>query len=72
MAISIKVGAAAEEAEAQKEAEVSSVPVNFNLNIRRSLDNDLMVYDHPDIDIVLKKDKIILLHLYHLLTKLRK
>ena len=60
MAISIKVGAAAEEAGAQKEAEVSPVPVSFNLNIRRSLDNDLMVYDHPDVDIVLKKDKIIL------------
>jgi len=60
MAISIKVGAAAEEEKAQEAQEVSSVPISFNLNIRRSLDNDLLIYDHPDVDIVVKSDKIVL------------
>ena len=66
MAISIKVGTRSggkEEAEATDERPVD---ITFKLKIRRSLDGDYMVSDHPDTDIVEKKDKIILFPKEHL------
>ena len=61
MAISIKVGAAAEQEEAVVTSEEASVPVDFKLNMRRSMDNNIMINDHPDVAIVLMvgKEKIV-------------
>ena len=55
MAISIKVGSAAEpEGDAAEEtAQQDSVAVDFKLKIRRTMDNNIMISDHPDVDIVL-------------------
>ena len=46
MAITIKVGAAANPA-----------TVTLELNIRKSIDGDLMIFDHGDIDIVVSPGK---------------
>lgn len=55
MAISIKVGSAAEPegGTTEETAQQDSVPVDFKLKIRRTMDNNLMISDHPDVDIVL-------------------
>jgi len=58
MAITVKIGAAAEEEEAPEVQEAPSVPITFKMNMRRSMDNNIMIYDHPDVDIVLSmRDK---------------
>jgi len=45
MAINIKIGDAVKE------------PPKFKLNIRQTFDGSFIVYDHPDIDIVVMPDK---------------
>tara|TARA_Y100001973_G_C5191328_1_gene331213 strand:- start:439 stop:1008 length:570 start_codon:yes stop_codon:yes gene_type:complete len=63
MAISIRVGGAVEPEAASEASEVPSVPIKFNLNMRRTLDNNIIISDHPDIDIVLMlgaEEKIVL------------
>tara|TARA_R110002074_G_scaffold81822_9_gene183160 strand:- start:424 stop:993 length:570 start_codon:yes stop_codon:yes gene_type:complete len=63
MAISIKVGDAAEAQAPVESPEVPSVPVQFKLNMRRTLDNNIIINDHPDVDIVLMlgaEEKIVL------------
>ena len=60
MAISIKIGSDPESKEAGKSIKDVPVDITFKLDMRRSLDGDYMISDHPDIDIVIKKDKIIL------------
>ena len=55
MAISIKVGSAAEpkEGATEESPRQDSVPIDFKLKIRRTMDNNIMISDHPDVDIVL-------------------
>ena len=61
MAIVIKVGQLAN----QKK-------VTLELNIRKSLSGDLMIFDHGDIDIVLStgNNKVIAFFLFHLYLQL--
>ena len=56
MAIEIKVGK-----EATEQEEPKPVISQVDLNMRKTLDGDLMVFDHADIDIVVmpKKSKIV-------------
>ena len=63
MAISIRVGDAVEPEVATGASEVPSVPIKFNLKMRRTLDNNIIISDHPDIDIVIMlgtEEKIVL------------
>ena len=53
MAISIKVGGDAEQEEVEQAQEAAPVDVSFKLDIRRTLDNNLIIGDHPDVDIVI-------------------
>ena len=66
MAISIKVGTRSRGKEEAEATDERPVDITFKLKIRRSLDGDYMVSDHPDTDIVVKKDKIILFPKEHL------
>jgi hypothetical protein len=50
MAITIKIGSPAE---AKKEIPVAEV----ELNMRRTLDGDIMIFDHADIDIIIMREK---------------
>lgn len=58
MAIKVRVGAAAVAAEKR---EVVTPTIQLELDIRKSMNGDLMIFDHGDIDIILseKKNKII-------------
>ena len=60
MAISIKVGAAAEKSQEAEQQAAPPVPIDFKLNMRRSLNNDIMISDHPDVDIIINLKKIVL------------
>jgi len=60
MAITIKVGSAAEATQKSEQEQKPSVPIDFKLNIRRSLNNDIMISDHPDVDIIVNLKKIVL------------
>tara|TARA_R110000787_G_scaffold203222_2_gene313723 strand:+ start:1215 stop:1775 length:561 start_codon:yes stop_codon:yes gene_type:complete len=60
MAITIKVGAAAEKAQETEQQAAPPVPIDFKLNMRRSLNNDIMIGDHPDVDIVVNLKKVVL------------
>ena len=53
MALTVKIGDAAEEA---KEEKPKYKPLPINLNIRKSVDGKLMVRYHPDVDIVILTD----------------
>jgi hypothetical protein len=59
MAINIKIGSRSESKE-ENAVDERPIDLTFKLQIRRSLDGDYMIADHPDTDIVVKKDKIIL------------
>ena len=50
MSVSIKIG---KPTESEKEIPVTKV----ELNIRKTLDGDIMIFDHADIDIIIMKDK---------------
>ena len=60
MAITIKVGSAAEATQKSEQEQKPPVPIDFKLNIRRSLNNDIMISDHPDVDIIVNLKKIVL------------
>ena len=54
MPVSIKIG---DEQEVEPVVAPEDKPaVSVNLNIRKTMDGDLMIFDHADIDIVLKLD----------------
>jgi len=56
MAVTIKVGAEANAPEAAA-AEALPVQATMELNMRKSLNGDVMIFDHPDIDIVILTEK---------------
>tara|TARA_R110002020_G_scaffold139703_1_gene310672 strand:- start:5617 stop:6174 length:558 start_codon:yes stop_codon:yes gene_type:complete len=66
MAINIKVGTRREADKQSDSSDERPVDITFKLKVRRSLDGDYMITDHPDTDIVVKKDKIILFPKEHL------
>ena len=49
MALTIKIGDPQEEEEAQEAPEHDPIPIQ--LNIRKTVDGDVLIFDHPDIDI---------------------
>ena len=66
MALTIKIGDAAEEqAEETPEAPIYP-PVTISLNIRKTIDGNVLIADHPDVDIAIipKDKKIVLLTFY--------
>jgi hypothetical protein len=50
MPVSIKIGKPAAPPEEKP-------VVTVNLNIRKTLDGDIMIFDHADIDIIIMKEK---------------
>jgi len=62
MAITVKIGSARDEG--VSDAELAATPgIKVRLDIRKSLDNNLIIADHPDIDIVImpQKNKVLAL-----------
>ena len=51
MAITLKIGAAAQEDMPQEEVK-QEPQATVSMNIRKSLDGNYMIFDHPEIDIV--------------------
>ena len=51
MAITLKVGAAAEQQETPQEEVKKDPQATVSMNIRKSLDGNFMIFDHPEIDI---------------------
>jgi hypothetical protein len=62
MAINIQIGSSAEEPEEQlpnkPEQELPPSDLKMKLLIRRSLDGDIIISDHPDVDIVVQPNKM--------------
>ena len=61
--ISVNIGEEAVEAAALETEEAEKAPqATFNINVRKTLDNNIVMGDHPDIDIVItpSKNKIVL------------
>ena len=61
MAILVKIGDAALEDEAPSESPQPSKSVSIELNARKTLDGNLIIFDHADIDIVImaKNNKVV-------------
>ena len=65
MPITITVGEKEEESAAAQSAptkeEVNNLPLTMNLDLRKAVDGSLMIFDHPEIDIVVvpATDKIV-------------
>ena len=55
MAVSIKIGD--QETPEPVESAADKPAVTVNLNIRKTMDGDLMIFDHADIDIIIMKKK---------------
>tara|TARA_R100001460_G_scaffold97048_1_gene139531 strand:- start:139 stop:696 length:558 start_codon:yes stop_codon:yes gene_type:complete len=55
MAVSIKIGD--EQQDLQAEPPVSEPIATVSLNIRKTMDGDIMIFDHADIDIIIMKKK---------------
>ena len=51
MALTLKVGSAAQEEETPQEE--AKPQVSVSMNIRKSLDGNFMIFDHPEIDIAI-------------------
>jgi len=62
MAITVKIGAAVDDGVSDAEL-AQTLGIKVRLDIRTSLDGNLIIYDHPDIDIVVmpQKNKILTL-----------
>jgi hypothetical protein len=60
MALTIKIGDSEEEAEQQRQAPVHN-PIPIRLNIRKTVDGDVLIFDHPSVDISIssKTSKIV-------------
>ena len=53
MAITLKVGATAEQEETSQEEVKKDPQATVSMNIRKSLDGNFMIFDHPEIDIAI-------------------
>ncbi len=53
MAITLKVGAAAQEEQLPQEEVKPKPQATASMNIRKSLDGNFMIFDHPEIDIAI-------------------
>jgi hypothetical protein len=60
MALTIKIGDTEEEVE-QQQAATTHDPIPVRLNIRKTVDGDILIFDHPDVDISIssKNSKIV-------------
>lgn len=57
MAITIKIGAAAQAQIDSSDEKPKNEPVTISLTIRKTLDGNIVVSDHPDIDIVINPNE---------------
>ena len=56
MAINIKIGKAEDASQASKEPKAPSI--TMSLDIRKTLDGNLIISDHNDVDVVVMPQKI--------------